>query len=219
MVGNGHVMMACLESGGPCDSWWSVVGGTNGWQLVANGRLKMKVKLHLFFYYSGITITDKKFGFEGQILSINIGIGIIGTDKKFGQRKWGYTNETKLDDIIRGDAFASFYVCIHLFLQLKDQVQLCKEQELPPNAVASIIDGLKRLYIEKPKPLEVAHLSRTVILLLNPWSSGSIFNWKDKFYKLLLKCNYPGAHIGPEPTKDRFFVVMEVSFVLCCGVW
>nr|POF05085.1 hypothetical protein CFP56_05696 [Quercus suber] len=39
MVGNGHVMMACLESGGPCDSWWSVVGGTNGWQLAANGRL------------------------------------------------------------------------------------------------------------------------------------------------------------------------------------
>nr|POE55758.1 isoform 2 of eh domain-containing protein 2 [Quercus suber] len=173
MVGNGHVMMACLESGGPCDSWWSVVGGTNGWQLVANGRLKMKVKLHLFFYYSGITITDKKFGFEGQILSINIGIGIIGTDKKFGQRKWGYTNETKLDDIIS--------------LKIK-----CNS---------------------------VKNKRRTVILLLNPWSSGSIFNWKDKFYKLLLKCNYPGAHIGPEPTKDRFFVVMEVSFVLCCGVW
>ena len=30
--------------------------------------------------------------------------------------------------------------------------------QLPPNAVTSIIDGLKRLYIEKPKPL-VAYLS------------------------------------------------------------
>ena len=41
MVGNGHEMMACLESGGPCDSWLSVVGGTNGWQLVASGHLSM----------------------------------------------------------------------------------------------------------------------------------------------------------------------------------
>ena len=31
--------------------------------------------------------------------------------------------------------------------------------QLPPNAVTSIIDGLKRLYIEKPKPLEVGYLS------------------------------------------------------------
>nr|POF07705.1 hypothetical protein CFP56_70446 [Quercus suber] len=34
---------------------------------------------------------------------------------------------------------------------------------------------------------------QTVILLLNPWSLGSIFNWRDKFYKHLLKCNYPGS--------------------------
>ena len=31
--------------------------------------------------------------------------------------------------------------------------------QLLPNAVASIIDGLRRLYIENPKPLEVAYLS------------------------------------------------------------
>ena len=37
MVGNGQAMMACQESGGPCDSWWPVVGGTDGWQLVASG--------------------------------------------------------------------------------------------------------------------------------------------------------------------------------------
>jgi hypothetical protein len=29
--------------------------------------------------------------------------------------------------------------------------------QLPPNAVTSIVDGLKRLYIEKLKPLEVAY--------------------------------------------------------------
>ena len=37
MVGKGQAMMACRESGRPCDSWWPVVGGTDGWQLVANG--------------------------------------------------------------------------------------------------------------------------------------------------------------------------------------
>ena len=37
MVGKGQAMVACRESGRPCDSWWPVVGGTDGWQLVANG--------------------------------------------------------------------------------------------------------------------------------------------------------------------------------------
>ncbi|KAF3965451.1 hypothetical protein CMV_010361 [Castanea mollissima] len=103
--------------------------------------------------------------FERQISSIiNIGIGIIGTDKKFRQRKWGYTNETKWDDIIS---------LLHVVDSKRAPLRL------PPNAVTSIIDGLKRL--------------RTVILLLNPWSFGSIFNWKDKFYKHLLKCSYTGS--------------------------
>ncbi|CAN4126929.1 unnamed protein product [Withania somnifera] len=43
-----------------------------------------------------------------------------------------------------------------------------------------------------------------MVMLLGQYSTG-----KTTFIKHLLKCNYPGAHIGPEPTTDRFIVVMS----------
>ncbi|KAL4586278.1 hypothetical protein LXL04_010914 [Taraxacum kok-saghyz] len=88
----------------------------------------------------------------------------------------------------------------------------------PREKVTSIIDGLKVLYNEKLKPLEVAYhfndfacplLSDTdfdakpMVMLLGQYSTG-----KTTFIKHILKGNYPGAHIGPEPTTDRFIVVM-----------
>ncbi|GKB63945.1 EH domain-containing protein 1-like protein [Tanacetum coccineum] len=84
--------------------------------------------------------------------------------------------------------------------------------------VTSIIDGLKRLYNEKLKPLEVAYRyndfaspllttsdfdAKPMVMLLGQYSTG-----KTTFIKHLLKSNYPGAHIGPEPTTDRFIMVM-----------
>uniref|UniRef100_A0A5B7AYP1 Putative EH domain-containing protein 3-like n=1 Tax=Davidia involucrata TaxID=16924 RepID=A0A5B7AYP1_DAVIN len=87
------------------------------------------------------------------------------------------------------------------------------------SVVTSIIDGLKRLYIEKLKPLEVTYRfndfvspfltnsdldAKPMVMLLGQYSTG-----KTTFIKHLLKCNYPGAHIGPEPTTDRFVVVMS----------
>ncbi|KAL4628224.1 hypothetical protein ACB092_05G221500 [Castanea dentata] len=92
-------------------------------------------------------------------------------------------------------------------------------KNIPHNAVTSIIDGLKRLYIEKLKPLEVAYRfndfvsplmtnsdfdAKPMVMLLGQYSTG-----KTTFIKHLLKCDYPGAHIGPEPTTDRFVVVMS----------
>lgn len=86
-------------------------------------------------------------------------------------------------------------------------------------SVTSIIDGLKRLYNEKLKPLEVAYRfndfvsppltnsdfdAKPMVMLLGQYSTG-----KTTFIKHLLKCDYPGAHIGPEPTTDRFVVVMS----------
>ncbi|XAR53830.1 hypothetical protein NMG60_11022523 [Bertholletia excelsa] len=86
-------------------------------------------------------------------------------------------------------------------------------------AVTSIIDGLKRLYIDKLKPLEAAYHfndfvspsltnsdfdAKPMVMLLGQYSTG-----KTTFIKHLLRCNYPGAHIGPEPTTDRFVVVMS----------
>eukprot|EP00246_Nothoceros_aenigmaticus_P012360 TRINITY_DN3806_c0_g1_i2.p1 TRINITY_DN3806_c0_g1~~TRINITY_DN3806_c0_g1_i2.p1 ORF type:complete len:348 (+),score=68.63 TRINITY_DN3806_c0_g1_i2:592-1635(+) len=42
-----------------------------------------------------------------------------------------------------------------------------------------------------------------MVMLLGQYSTG-----KTTFIKHLLRCGYPGAHIGPEPTTDRFVVVM-----------
>ncbi|PKA50641.1 hypothetical protein AXF42_Ash017980 [Apostasia shenzhenica] len=87
------------------------------------------------------------------------------------------------------------------------------------NSVTSIIDGLKKLYVEKLKPLELTYKfhdfvsplltnsdfdAKPMVMLLGQYSTG-----KTTFIKHLLKTSYPGAHIGPEPTTDRFVVVMS----------
>ncbi|MED6195242.1 EH domain-containing protein 1 [Stylosanthes scabra] len=92
-------------------------------------------------------------------------------------------------------------------------------KKLPLNAVTSIIDGLKRLYVERLKPVEVTYQfndfvsplltdsdfdARPMVMLLGQYSTG-----KTTFIKHLLRCDYPGAHIGPEPTTDRFVAVMS----------
>ncbi|KAB1215148.1 EH domain-containing protein 1 [Morella rubra] len=92
-------------------------------------------------------------------------------------------------------------------------------KKVPLSAVTSIIDGLKRLYIQKLKPLEVTYRfndfvsplltnsdfdAKPMVMLLGQYSTG-----KTTFIKHLLKSSYPGAHIGPEPTTDRFVVVMS----------
>ncbi|XP_024158763.1 EH domain-containing protein 1 isoform X2 [Rosa rugosa] len=92
-------------------------------------------------------------------------------------------------------------------------------KKVPLSAVTSIVDGLKRLYIQKLKPLEVTYRfndfvsplltnsdfdAKPMVMLLGQYSTG-----KTTFIKHLLKTSYPGAHIGPEPTTDRFVVVMS----------
>ncbi|KAK9084746.1 hypothetical protein Sjap_025157 [Stephania japonica] len=86
-------------------------------------------------------------------------------------------------------------------------------------SATSIIDGLKGLYIDKLKPLEVTYRfndfvsplltnsdfdAKPMVMLLGQYSTG-----KTTFIKHLLKRTYPGAHIGPEPTTDKFVVVMS----------
>ncbi|KAL3850914.1 hypothetical protein ACJIZ3_012796 [Penstemon smallii] len=88
-----------------------------------------------------------------------------------------------------------------------------------PAAVTSVIDGLKKLYNEKLKPLEATYRfndfvspiltntdldAKPMVMLLGQYSTG-----KTTFIKHLLQGSYPGAHIGPEPTTDRFIVVMS----------
>ncbi|XP_052735893.1 EH domain-containing protein 1 isoform X2 [Vigna angularis] len=94
-------------------------------------------------------------------------------------------------------------------------------KKVPLSSVTSIIDGLKRLYLNKLKPLEATYRfndfvsplltnsdfdAKPMVMLLGQYSTG-----KTTFIKHLLKSSYPGAHIGPEPTTDRFVVVMSGS--------
>ncbi|KAL6651592.1 hypothetical protein ACP70R_010517 [Stipagrostis hirtigluma subsp. patula] len=90
-------------------------------------------------------------------------------------------------------------------------------KKIPLKSVTSIIDGLKKSYIEKLRPLEKTYQyqdfvsplltssdfdAKPMVMLLGQYSTG-----KTTFIKHLLKTSYPGAHIGPEPTTDRFVVV------------
>ncbi|PKU85353.1 EH domain-containing protein 1 [Dendrobium catenatum] len=92
-------------------------------------------------------------------------------------------------------------------------------KKIPLSSVTSIIDGLKRLYMDKLKPLEATYHfnefvspsltnsdfdAKPMVMLLGQYSTG-----KTTFIKHLLRTSYPGAHIGPEPTTDRFVVVMS----------
>ncbi|WJX31638.1 EH domain-containing protein 1, variant 2 [Trifolium repens] len=92
-------------------------------------------------------------------------------------------------------------------------------KKVSSSSVTSIIDGLKKLYIQKLKPLEVAYRfndfvsplltnsdfdAKPMVMLLGQYSTG-----KTTFIKHMLQSSYPGAHIGPEPTTDRFVVVMS----------
>ncbi|PIN10547.1 Endocytosis/signaling protein EHD1 [Handroanthus impetiginosus] len=92
-------------------------------------------------------------------------------------------------------------------------------KKVPLSSVTSIIDGLKKLYVQKLKPLEIIYRfndfvsplltnsdfdAKPMVMLLGQYSTG-----KTTFIKHLLRTSYPGAHIGPEPTTDRFVVVMN----------
>lgn len=82
----------------------------------------------------------------------------------------------------------------------------------------SLADGLKKIYKAKIRPLEAAFTfdtfyspalqdvdidAKPIVLLLGQYSVG-----KTTFIEYLLGRPYPGAHIGPEPTTDRFVAVM-----------
>ncbi|KAL7143131.1 hypothetical protein ABFS83_08G170300 [Erythranthe nasuta] len=94
-----------------------------------------------------------------------------------------------------------------------------KSAKVSSAPVTSIVDGLKKLYLKKLKPLETTYKfndfvspslinsdfdAKPMVMLLGQYSTG-----KTTFIKHLLGSGYPGSHIGPEPTTDRFVVVMN----------
>lgn len=87
-----------------------------------------------------------------------------------------------------------------------------------PEVFASVADGLKKLYRQKMLPLEEFYKfhdfhspalddpdfdAKPMILLIGQYSTG-----KTTFIRYLLEQEFPGLRIGPEPTTDRFIVVM-----------
>ena len=83
---------------------------------------------------------------------------------------------------------------------------------------SAILDRLKQLYATKLRPLERKSMyhelrepalsdawfdARPMVLLIGNYSTG-----KTSFIKFLLEQEFPGMHIGPEPTTDRFQAIM-----------
>eukprot|EP01103_Thecamoeba_quadrilineata_P002387 TRINITY_DN1234_c0_g2_i1.p1 TRINITY_DN1234_c0_g2~~TRINITY_DN1234_c0_g2_i1.p1 ORF type:complete len:514 (-),score=92.68 TRINITY_DN1234_c0_g2_i1:15-1556(-) len=87
------------------------------------------------------------------------------------------------------------------------------------SVITSLIDGLKKIYSTKVKPAEVAYKfndfhfpsltdsdfeAKPLVLFLGQYSTG-----KTSFVRYLLERDFPGQHIGPEPTTDRFTAIMH----------
>jgi len=90
-----------------------------------------------------------------------------------------------------------------------------------PQEIPIMIGALKKMYKEKLLPLEQRfkynefaspHLkdayfdAKPFVLLIGQYSVG-----KTTFIKFLLERDFPGVRIGPEPTTDRFMVIMGAS--------
>ena len=81
-----------------------------------------------------------------------------------------------------------------------------------------VTDGLKQLYRSKVRPIEEQYRfgdfysplltdgdfeAKPMVLLMGQYSVG-----KTSFIRYLLGRDFPGQHIGPEPTTDRFQAIM-----------
>ncbi|KAG2194106.1 hypothetical protein INT47_003049 [Mucor saturninus] len=92
--------------------------------------------------------------------------------------------------------------------------QLFEEDEY-----AKVIEGIKKIYKQKIKPVEETYNfegfhsapltdsdieAKPIVLLIGQYSTG-----KTTFIRYLLDKSYPGEHIGVEPTTDRFVSVMH----------
>ena len=78
----------------------------------------------------------------------------------------------------------------------------------------TVLDGLKSIYRNKIEPVEISSAfdqfyssrlsdrdldSKPMVMLLGQYSTG-----KTTFINYLLESEYPGTHIGPEPTVGLF---------------
>ena len=94
-----------------------------------------------------------------------------------------------------------------------------KKKEPVAEVFESVTEGLKTLYRTKIRPVEELYRfgdfysplltdgdfdAKPMVLLMGQYSVG-----KTSFIRYLLGRDFPGQHIGPEPTTDRFIAVMH----------
>ncbi|KAI9261173.1 P-loop containing nucleoside triphosphate hydrolase protein [Sporodiniella umbellata] len=94
-------------------------------------------------------------------------------------------------------------------------------QSFEDDQYIKVIEGIKKVYNQKIKPIEVTYNfegfhsapltdsdieAKPIVLLIGQYSTG-----KTTFIRYLLDKAYPGEHIGVEPTTDRFVSVMHGS--------
>ncbi|KAI5693263.1 hypothetical protein M8J75_012375 [Diaphorina citri] len=95
---------------------------------------------------------------------------------------------------------------------------MSKNEDSSPEMYETVLEGLKKVYKNKLLPLEQAYHfhdfhsppyedadfdAKPTVMLVGQYSTG-----KTTFIRYLLERDFPGIHIGPEPTTDRFIAVM-----------
>ncbi len=101
-------------------------------------------------------------------------------------------------------------------------LQLCQEKLTASKESKAIVSAIKDLYKTKVLPLEKKYQlhtlclptsgaiqdsefdARPMVLLLGQYSTG-----KTSFIRHLLGIDFPGMHIGPEPTSDKFMALIH----------
>lgn len=108
-------------------------------------------------------------------------------------------------------------------LQHKEKVlKLCQEKLTASKESNVIVEAIKELYKSKVLPIEKKYNlhsmclptqgpiqdsefdARPMVLLLGQYSTG-----KTSFIRHLLGVDFPGMHIGPEPTSDKFMALIH----------
>ncbi|ORX84028.1 hypothetical protein BCR32DRAFT_291613 [Anaeromyces robustus] len=100
----------------------------------------------------------------------------------------------------------------------KDKDKKVTTENLEQNQFSKAVESLKKIYKEKILPVEDHYLfesfhsppltdadiaAKPSVLLLGQYSVG-----KTTFIKYILDRDFPGCHIGPEPTTDGFFAII-----------
>uniref|UniRef100_A0A7S4B5X4 Uncharacterized protein n=1 Tax=Chrysotila carterae TaxID=13221 RepID=A0A7S4B5X4_CHRCT len=93
-----------------------------------------------------------------------------------------------------------------------------KRPQFDAGAFDSILEGVKSVYRDKVRPLEAQYMvkdfhypllndsdfdARPMVMLVGSYSTG-----KTSFIRFLLEKDFPGMHVGPEPTTDKFQAIM-----------